>query len=72
MYHRSYASVFVVSRAAGLHGGFREEGGDGEREGGAGQEEEEAQEPVRGVAIDIARPRQDAVLVFGMLRHIDS
>ena len=70
MYHRSYASVFVVSRAAGLHGGFREEGGDGEGEGGAGQEEEEAQEPVRGVAT--ARPRQDAVLVFGMLRHIDS
>jgi hypothetical protein len=32
---------YSISRPAGLHGGLREEGGDGAREGGAYQEEEE-------------------------------
>ena len=73
--------VHSISRAAGLHGGLREEGGDGAREGGAHQEEEEeAQEGTAGCCSRLERrhigggvfarrrPCQDAVLVFGMLR----
>jgi hypothetical protein len=71
---------YSISRPAGLHGGLREEGGDGAREGGAYQEEEEeahegtagcsrsrlGRRPIGGVFA--RRPCQDAVLVLGVLQ----
>jgi hypothetical protein len=68
-------SVRLISRVAGLHGGFREEGGDSKRESAHQDEEEEAKECLCGclgeeVAIVVPLPCPDSVLVFGMLQFI--